>query len=142
MLVTGPGHRIQFTEHQLCHWAGLGDFQLVSPNGEHVLELTYRGEPAHGDSYHQASIDGRAYPGYVWGCMFTFSPCSRYLAFSAMPEKWARATHVVDLEAHCYAALPSYLHQVNILWPTVVGAGASSEGKRYTFSGTETWLAY
>ena len=134
--------RIQFTQDSLCQWAGMGDFLLVSPDGEHTLELRYEGEPPHGDSYHKARIDGRAYPGSVWGCMFAFSLCSRYLAFSAMPKRFERATAVVDLQTHRHFVLPAYIYQFKLCWPLVIGEGNLSSGQTYRFEGTEQWLAY
>jgi hypothetical protein len=134
--------RIEFTEECLCQWAGMGNSRLVAPNSRHVVELTYEGEPPHGDSYHGAVVDGHVYPGYVWGCMFAFSSCSRYLAFSAMPTKFERRTAIVDMNEHRHFLLPVYIYQFSICWPSVIGEGALSEGKRYTFKGTEQWLAY
>jgi hypothetical protein len=134
--------RIQFTEANLCQWAGMGDFLLVSPDGQHIVELIYEGEPPHGDSFHKVAIDGRAYPGYVWGCMFAFSSCSRYLALSAMPTKYERRTAIVDLHSKRHFILPEFIYQVSIRWPTVVGEKWSSESKSYKFDGNEQWLAY
>lgn len=134
--------RIQFTEAKLCQWVGMGDFSLVSPDGKHIVELICEGEPPHGDSYHKVTIDGRAYPGYAWGCMFAFSACSRYLAFSAMPTKFERHTVVVDLDAQRHFVLPAYIYQFSIRWPSIAGEGKLSEGKGYRFGGNERWLAY
>ncbi len=134
--------RIQFTKDELCHWAGMGDYQLVSPDGKYVATLRYEGEPPHGDSYHLALIDGRSYPGYVWGCMFAFSACSRYLAFSAMPKKFERRTAVLDLHKQRHFLLPSYIHQCTLEWPSIIGNGSISNGQRFTFQGHESWLAY
>ena len=126
--------RIQFTESKLHQWAGMGDFILFSPDGKHVVELPYEGEPPHGDSYHRVAIDGRTYPGYAWGCMFAFSPCSRYFAFSAMPRKFERRTAIVDLHAQRYFILPVYLYRFTLRWPTMLGEeGTGSEGKSYKF---------
>ena len=132
--------QIQFTESSLSKWAGMGDYQLVSPDGQHTIELVYDGEPPHGDSYHKAVIDGKVFPAYVWGCMFTFSSCSRYLMFSAMRTKFERLSVVVDLKASQYYVLPEYIHHAEVSWPGILGIGPVSQGKRYTFNGTESWL--
>ena len=134
--------RVTFTADTLCQWAGMGDYELVSPDGQHTVELAYEGEPPHGDSYHRAVIDGHAFPALVWGCMFTFSACSRYLVLGAMFKKWERLTLVIDLETRRYCALPAYIHETAVQWPSIVGVGSTSEGKRYTFSGGERWLAW
>ena len=135
-------HRIQFTKDRLCHWAGMADYVLVSPDGAHIIELPYVGEPPHGDSYHKAIVDGRSYPGYVWGCMFAFSSCSRYLALSAMPAKFQRHTAVLDLLTQRHFLLPTYIYQFTMPWPSIVGEGSISAGQSYSFQGTEPWLAY
>jgi hypothetical protein len=131
--------RIEFTVGKRHHYAGMGDFALVSPDGQHELMLIYDGEPPHGDSYHRASIDGKAYPGHVWGCMFAFSSCSRYLAFSAMPAKFERRTALVDLEEGSYFLLPQYIHQFELDWPRIIGNGPISAGISYVFNGIEVW---
>lgn len=48
-------------------WAGMGDYQLVSPDGEYLINIVYEGEPPHGDSFHRMFIEGRPFPGFVWG---------------------------------------------------------------------------
>jgi hypothetical protein len=45
----------------------MGDFELLTPNGEHRVQILYRGEPPHGDSYHKFFIDDVSLPGYAWG---------------------------------------------------------------------------
>jgi hypothetical protein len=134
--------RLEFSEDQLCQWAGMGDFVLVSPDRKHSVELMYEGEPPHGDSYHRVAINGHVFPGYAWGCWFGFSPCSRFLAFSAMPTKFERHTMVVDLLDRRYFVLPTYIYQFRICWPEIIGEGRISEGRSYQFGGNEQWLAY
>lgn len=134
--------RILFTPSELCQWAGMGDYELVSPDGNHTAHIAYEGEPPFGDSYHKAVIDGHAFPGHVWGGMFTFSACSRYLVLGAMFKKWERLTLVIDLQTRRYLALPVHIHEAEVDWPAIVGVGKTSEGKRYTFQGKERWLNY
>lgn len=64
--------RIQLTRDELCHWIGMGDFELISPDGLHLVQIIYKGEPPRDDSYHSAIIDGHILPGHVWGVMFSF----------------------------------------------------------------------
>ncbi len=137
-----PPEIIRFARDGQARWAGMGDFVLVSPDGAHRVELTYVGEPPHGDSYHRATIDGAAFPGEVWGCLFAFSACSRHLVFSWMAKRYERRTVVVDLQDRRYCALPCYFYRFSVRWPTIVGEGEQSAGKDYTFSGTEEWLPY
>ena len=134
--------RIEFTGSERHTWAGMGDFLLVSPDGKHQVELIYDGEPPHGDSYHRATIDGSAYPGHIWGCMFGFSSCSRYLAFSAMPEKFERRTSVVDLLASRYFLLPDYIYQFDFSWPILSGEGTKYDGLSFIFDGRERWIQF
>ena len=58
--------QIQFSDEQTSHWAGMDDFLLISPDGEHRIALCYAGEPPHGDSYHNVAIDDRPFPGFAW----------------------------------------------------------------------------
>lgn len=131
--------RVEFTSDARHKPIGMGDFILVSPDAKHEIELLYEGEPPHGDSYHLVSIDGMRYPGYVWGCMFGFSSCSRYFVFSAMPTKYERRTAAVDLTTMSYFLLPQYIYQFNLDWPKVAGEGPISSGVSYVFDGKEAW---
>jgi hypothetical protein len=120
----------------------MGNCILVSPNNSHRVELLYEGEPPHGDSYHRGAIDGRPFPGLLWGGQFGFSTCSRYFVFSWMPKPFERQTVVVDLIEHAYFALPEYIYYFKVCWPSIIGEEEHSAGKQYTFGGNETWLAY
>ena len=122
--------------------AGMGDFRLVSPDGEHVVEIRYEGEPPHGDSYHRTTIDGRAFPGHAWGCQFAFSPCSRYVAFSWMPRRFDRRTVVADMREVRYAVPPEYIYDFSFTWPTLTGDGKLSAGQAFVFDGSESWEPY
>jgi len=132
---------MHFADDGQCQWAGMGNYKLISPNGRHSIDLVYEGEPPHGDSYHKAVIDGRPFPGLVWGCLFAFSSCSRYVAFSWMPETIQRYTMVVDLENRLHFVLPSYIYEFQIAWPSIIGKGLSA-GATYTFDGREGWLVF
>jgi hypothetical protein len=90
----------------------MGDFLLCTPDGRHEIELLYAGEPPHGDSYHTIKIDGDTFPGFAWGCIFSISDDSRYLAFSWMATYIDRKTIVVDLESYSYFVLPKYVCDV------------------------------
>ena len=136
-----PPRRIQFTEDGASQWAGMANLSLVSPDGRHVVELQYQGEPPHGDSYHSASVGGIALPGLFWGCMFAFSSSSRYFVGSWMRQKFERCTAVVDLDAGRYFVLPSYIYDFKVEWPVIVGVGELSRGLEYSFGGSEAWLA-
>ena len=81
------------------------------------------------------------FPGHVWGCLFAFSECSKFLAFSWMASFFKRKTAVVDLTSKKYAVLPEYIHEFSVHWPTITGRG-NDEGKHYKFDGTEQWIKY
>ncbi len=123
-------------------WAGMGDYRLVSPDGAHVAELTYEGEPPHGDSYHALQIDGRTFPGYAWGCLFAFTADSKHLGCSWMEHLFERKTVVIDLLKQRYFVLPKYIYNFTIDWPRVVGSREHDKGEAYIFTGQETWRAW
>ena len=133
---------IKFTDDGKAIWASMGDYNLISPNHAHRIELQYMGEPPHGDSYHHGIIDGQPFPGYLWGCNFAFSSCSRYFVSSWMTKFFERFTVVVDLHAKSYFVLPEYLYDFKVCWPLIVGVGKLSDGKQYSFNGNEQWLQY
>jgi hypothetical protein len=132
---------LQFPNDGSALWAGMGNYFLISPDGEHRVHLAYAGEPPHGDSYHQGAIDGTSFPGHIWGCLFAFSKCSKYLAFSWMAKRFERKTVVVDLTRKKYAVLPEYIQEFAIEWPAIVGRGKDAP-RRYEFSGTEQWVKF
>lgn len=133
---------VPFTADGSSKWAGMGDYILISPNQMHRIAITYEGEPPHGDSYHRGTIDGEAFPGFVWGCMFAFSSCSRYVVFSWMSKLIARQTAVVDLQEKRYSLLPEYIYDFTVTWPTITAKGQQDSGKQFTFDGCEKWLPY
>jgi hypothetical protein len=132
---------IRFSADGRARWAGMADFRLVSPDGEHQLEIQYVGEPPHGDSYHRMSIYGRAFPGHSWGCMFAFSPCSRYVGFSWMPAQYDRRTVVADMNEFRFSVSPEYMYDFGISWPAVVSEGPATP-RTHVFDGSESWAAY
>lgn len=125
-----------------CEWAGMGDYQLVSPNGSISANITYVGEPPHGDSYHYLGINGKKFPGYVWGCLFAFSPDSKYLVCSWMEKLIERKTVVINCADAKYFVLPKYIYKFSVNWPKVVGEGGKWEELEYEFTGRETWSNY
>ena len=133
---------LQFPADGSSVWAGMGDFQLVSPDGAHRLDLRYAGEPPHGDSYHSAAIDGRPFPGHVWGCQFAVTGDSHYLAFSWKPSGYERKTVVVDLLAQRYCVLPDYIYDYRFIWPVIHDSAKHDKGVSYHFTGEETWFTY
>lgn len=133
---------VQFTEENSLQWAGMGDYELISLDGRHSIEIKYDGEPPHGDSYHLVRIDGAAFPGYAWGCLFGFSACSRFAIFSWMSKLCDRRTVVIDMKGKCCFVLPEYIYQFSIDWPSIKGEGQLSVGKQYVFTGQEQWHPY
>lgn len=125
-----------------CKWAGMGDYQLISPNESIAATITYAGEPPHGDSYHSLSINGKKFPGYVWGCLFAFSSDSRYLVCSWMEKLTERKTVVIDCVSQNYFVLPEYIYKFSINWPKIVGIDGKWDGLGYEFTGNEAWSSY
>lgn len=109
---------MRFVAEGQAQWAGMGDYRLVSPDGKHQFEVVHAGEPPHGDSVHEVTVDGRAFPGYTWGCMFAISSCSGYAAFSWMATMCERRTIVVDMSEAKYAVLPEYIYDFVFRWAT------------------------
>ncbi len=133
--------RIQFTSDGSSRWAGMGDYVLVAPDQRHEVFLRYLGEPPHGDSFHEARIDGVKLPGLVWGCYFAFTENSRFFAASWMLRCYERRTIIVDIEQRRYYLLPEYLLDFSISWPVVLGLGFAG-GLNYRFDGTEVWTLF
>lgn len=87
----------------------MGDYQLVSPGGQHVADLIYETEPPHGDSLHRLIIDGRRFPGRVWGRWFSFSSDGDWLGFSWAGEAFDAATVIADIPGRRFAMLKAYI---------------------------------
>jgi hypothetical protein len=119
----------------------MGDYLLLSPDHRHAVQLDYVGEPPHGDSYHDAYIDGTKLPGFVWGCTSAFTPDGNYWVASWMPRLFERRTVAVDLANRCYFVLPRYIADFAFRWPKLSGAG-TSVGLDYTFDGSESWMRF
>lgn len=134
-------HVIQFTEKELSHWAGMGEYVLLPPDGSYEIALKYEGEPPHGDSYHTAIVDGRQLPGYAWGCIFSMSACSSFVTFSWMERKFERLTTIVDVRRGLYFVLPMHIYHPCIEWPAVL-PGPASGPEHYAFVGSEVWRAF
>ncbi len=120
----------------------MGDYELISPDGRIRVQSTYQGEPPHGDSYQALVIRGRKFPGYAWGCPFAFSPCSRYLAFSWMEEKYQRKTVVVDLELFKFTVLPRYVYDFTLIWPILTVVDHESEGTTVNLDRSRKWQQF
>lgn len=134
--------QLRFEPDGKSRWAGMGDYLLVSPDGRHSIAITYVGEPPHGDSYHTVNIDGSALPGYAWGCMYAFSKCSRYCAFSWMKKLYERRTIVVDLQNRTYCTPGFYFHHFEIQWPSILNEDRDKTLSHYTFTGQEVWRTF
>ncbi|WP_146001989.1 hypothetical protein [Cupriavidus pauculus] len=132
--------KIQFTLDNLCHWAGMGDYVLIPPDGSYEITLRYAGEPPHGDSYHVVDLAGRRLPGYAWGSIFAMSECSNFIAFSWMEKKFERLTTIIDVRHSRYFVLPRYIYDPRIEWPSIQDAMGEQEG--YAFNGSEAWANY
>lgn len=125
-----------------CCWAGMGDYQISTPNQENILEISYLGEPPHGDSYHTAKINGLPFPGYVWGCLFASTENSRYIFCSWMSKLLERKTIAIDCVEHKYFVLPDYIHAFNVKWPKIMGCDGERANMFYEFTGKEQWLSF
>ena len=134
-------YKIKFNNDNLAQWAGMGNYLLISPDGQHKIELKYEGEPPHGDSYHKISVNNRPLPGLAWGCMFAFSSDSNYLALSWMENKFERKTIVIELKYHKFVILPEYIYEMKIEWPSIIGINNSVK-TCYKFTGHEEWKIY
>ncbi len=120
----------------------MADIELITPDGLHRIQLPYEGEPPHGDSYHAIWIDGVRVPGHAWGGQFACTADSRFLAMSWMATRFERKTAVFDLVERRYFVLPFYMSNFCFRWPRLGAITPSSEGRSYTFNGTEAWHTY
>ena len=127
---------IQFTADNLCHWAGMGDHVLTPPDRSYEVTLRYQGEPPHGDSYHVVDVAGRRFPGYAWGCMFSMSDCSNFIAFSWMERKFERLTTIVDVRHSRYFVLPRYIYNPRIEWPSILDVKTPAQAP-FSFVGSK-----
>jgi len=81
------------------HYMGMGDYKIILPESNHILELKYIGEPPHGDSYHSLDIDDVQLPGFFWGCQFIFIDHQKYMVCEWMEKLYDRNTVIVDISA-------------------------------------------
>jgi hypothetical protein len=119
----------------------MGDRRLISPGREHRVDLLYAREPPFGDSYHEALVDGVKLPGFMWGCMFAFTPDGRFFAGSWMERLYERRTIVIDGFDHCYFVLPVYIYDFSFRWPLIQGVNDARD-LSYAFHGRERWTAF
>lgn len=122
-------------------FAGMGDFALLTPDGQHRIDLPYCGDPPHGDSFHTIILDCTSVPGYAWGCNFACSADSRFLCLSWMEMRYDRKTLVIDLVERRHFVLPCYINDFIVRWPHIEGAGMA-EGMSYSFCGSESWVNF
>ncbi len=120
----------------------MGDYSLISPDRCHEVIIRYVGEPPHGDSYHQARIDGRAFPGFFWGTYFGFSANSRFFAGSWMPDLYDRMTIVVDVREKRYAVAPENIAPFAFEKLLLKGVGISANAVPFEISDDQGWIAY
>ena len=132
---------IQFEADGSSRWAGMGHYCLLSPGHTHVVELEYVGEPPFGDSYHRAFADGIALPGFMWGCMFAFSPKGRFFVGSWMRRLFERLTLVVDCDETAYLSLPKYISDFRVSEQGIYGMNADI-GVDYRFTGRDKWVSF
>jgi hypothetical protein len=76
----------------------------TSPNGKHTAQLHYEGEIRYGPAYFTLSLDGKTFPGRLFGDVLSWSPDSNYLAV----QEWLTTDYLtgpvtrvllIDLEA-------------------------------------------
>ncbi|MEN4902950.1 hypothetical protein [Luteimonas sp. TWI1437] len=128
----------------------LGDADLQSPDGRHVVMLRYAGEPPHGANFYEGQIDGVPVPGFFWAGALGFSADSRFFIGGWMPARYARKTIVVDMAARRCLVLPLYLRSFAFHWPLLQGVGADTDtaytgvddALTFTLRSDAAWTAY
>jgi hypothetical protein len=133
--------RIELPADGTPRWAGMGNYLLISPDGQHEVALPYVGEPPHGDSFHELNVDGTKLPGFAWGRRFAFTSDSRYLAASWMAKRYERRTIIIDVDRRRFVVLPTYIHDFAFQGLTLEGMGAD-QGLRFDLGGTEAWTSF
>lgn len=91
-----------------CQWYGMGDFKITLEKSSHIIELTYKGEPPHGDSYHIMKINDFQIPGLTWGGMYMFPYNQEYVICSWMSKLYERKTIVIDIRNRRYYITKDY----------------------------------
>lgn len=92
----------------------MDDFRINLHLSNKILLLKYVSEPPFGDSYHQLSIDGEEYEGYVWGCNFIFPFKHNFLICSWMSAPYERKTIIINLLTKKKYILPKYYHSFEV----------------------------
>lgn len=93
-------------------YGGYGDYCFVSPDRTKNAFLTYLREPPFGDAYGRLAIEGRPFPGYVWGSFFAWSTDSRYFSFAWMQTLYDRKTVIADINTTTFCVLTDYIHDM------------------------------
>lgn len=136
-----PTKTIEFTANGLSHWAGMGDYRLVSPDKRLEVFIRYFGEPPHGDSYHELMVGGAKLPGFVWGCNFAFTADSQILAASWMSKLYERKTIVIELVEKRFCILPEYFYDFAFVERRLVCAGPINQGA-YELDDCASWVVF
>lgn len=99
---------IEVFEDNKSFWYGMDDYLINLKKSNHSIELTYAGEPPHGDSYHQMKIDGLSVMGFFWGCNFLFPSEQNYAVCPWMSKLFERKTIIIDLTNMKYHIFKDY----------------------------------
>ena len=91
-----------------CQWYGMDDFKIILEKSNHIVELTYKGEPPHGDSYHKMKINDFQVPGLTWGGMYMFPYAQEYIICSWMSKLYERKTIIIDIRNRRYYITKDY----------------------------------
>lgn len=91
-----------------CHWYGMDDYKITLEKSNYIIELTYKGEPPHGDSYHTMKINDIQIPGFTWGGMYMFPYNQEYVICSWMSKFYERKTIIIDIKNRRYYITKDY----------------------------------
>lgn len=123
-------------------WFGYDDFEIFSPDRRTVVRLRYVGEPPHGDSYHELSVNEARLPGFAWSGLLSWSPCSRYFLVEWMAMKYERKVAMVDVQVRRYFVLPLRTSRRSIVFPDVFDSEQPVGNPVFTVGSNDTWTPF
>ena len=111
----------------------MNDFLAKTNNGKHEIFLKYIGEPPHGDSYHEMTIDGNKIAGFVWGCMFVCDENNENLFFQWMEQYIERKLVIYNFKNKKIYVLPTFINKFYIQDDFICGYNDNNEEIKFNY---------
>ena len=122
-------------------YIGYGDLEVLSPNGQHLVQWLYDGEPPFGDSINLVWIDGRQLSGWFRGRFHAWSPDSEYFTVEKYDHENGGLFVVRVADKHWYRVNDG-ASVVSIIFPKITFQeyDRTNSETSYIFSGNESWV--